>query len=392
MNTPASIETPADPTVGVSGWGYPVISADSHITEPPNCYSDYIDPAYRDRAPKIVERNGGDEFVVDGMPKTIAMGLVAAAGKKAEEITTKGVRFADLHRGGWDPSARIGDQVRDGVAAEIIYPTVGMVLCNLPDIDYKKACFDAYNRWISEYCSFDPVRLLGCGQTAMRTPEEGIEDLHAIKAAGLRGVMMPGEPGLEDYDSPIYDAFYREAVDLGLPLSWHILTTKSEKTRGPRLNTFLSIVRGCQDIMGMLIFGWRVRTQPGSEGRVRGGRRGLGAALHVSHGPCVQPAPLLAHGRHTAVAEAERVLLAEHLHDVPGRLDRVPIRRRDELEAPAVGERLPAFGLDVAVVAGAARRAHREPHGPAAPGDPAGEHRGAVRHRRAGADAGRGPH
>ena len=262
MNTPASIETPADPTVGVSGWGYPVISADSHITEPPNCYSDYIDPAYRDRAPKIVERNGGDEFVVDGMPKTIAMGLVAAAGKKAEEITTKGVRFADLHRGGWDPSARIGDQVRDGVAAEIIYPTVGMVLCNLPDIDYKKACFDAYNRWISEYCSFDPVRLLGCGQTAMRTPEEGIEDLHAIKAAGLRGVMMPGEPGLEDYDSPIYDAFYREAVDLGLPLSWHILTTKSEKTRGPRLNTFLSIVRGCQDIMGMLIFGGAFERNP----------------------------------------------------------------------------------------------------------------------------------
>ena len=28
---------------------YPVISADSHITEPPNTYVDYIDPAYRDR-------------------------------------------------------------------------------------------------------------------------------------------------------------------------------------------------------------------------------------------------------------------------------------------------------------------------------------------------------
>jgi hypothetical protein len=26
------------------------ISADSHIAEPPNCYVDYIDPAYRDEA------------------------------------------------------------------------------------------------------------------------------------------------------------------------------------------------------------------------------------------------------------------------------------------------------------------------------------------------------
>ena len=74
--------------------------------------------------------------------------------------------FDDLHRGGWDPTYRLADQDRDGVAAEVIYPTVGMVLCNHPDPDYKKACFDAYNRWIAEYCAAAPDRLLGCGQTA----------------------------------------------------------------------------------------------------------------------------------------------------------------------------------------------------------------------------------
>ena len=66
------------------------------------------------------------------------------------------MRFEELHRGGWDPDARMEDQRRDGVAAEIIYPTVGMVLCNHPDYDYKKACFDAYNRWIAEYCGAHP--------------------------------------------------------------------------------------------------------------------------------------------------------------------------------------------------------------------------------------------
>ena len=29
------------------------ISADSHITEPPNCYIDHIDPKFRDRAPHM---------------------------------------------------------------------------------------------------------------------------------------------------------------------------------------------------------------------------------------------------------------------------------------------------------------------------------------------------
>ena len=235
---------------------YPVISADSHITEHPETYSKYIDKQWRDKAPRMVDGGEkGDLFVIDGMPRPIAMGLVAAAGKPPEEITESGVRFDELHRGGWDPAARIGEQEQDGVDAEIIYPTVGMMLCNHPDFDYKKACFDAYNRWIGDYCDANPARLLGCGQTAMRSPAEGIADLKAIQAMGLRGVMMPGEPAQEDYDSEIYNPFWEAAIEMNLPLSFHILTMKNAHTRGPRINTFLSIIRGNQDIMGTLIFG-----------------------------------------------------------------------------------------------------------------------------------------
>jgi uncharacterized protein len=236
---------------------YPVISADSHITEAPNTYVDFIDPSWKDRAPRMIDggEGVGDLFVVDGAKTPVPMGLVAAAGKDPSEIRVNGVRFEELHRGGWDPTARLEEQDRDGVSAEIIYPTVGMTLCNHEDFDYKKACFDAYNRWIASYCAHDPARLLGCGQTAMRSPEEGIADLHAIKALGLRGVMMPGEPLVEDYDSPVYDDFWEAAIDLELPLSFHILTTRSERTRGPAISGFLSIVRGCQDVMAMLVFG-----------------------------------------------------------------------------------------------------------------------------------------
>lgn len=244
----------------------PIISADSHVMEPPGTYIDRIDHKYRDRAPRVVfTPDRGDTYVIDGMTDTIPMGLVAAAGKTAEELGQAAVsaRFEDLHRGGWDPVARIADQDRDGVYAEIIYPSVGMVLCNHPDADYKKACFDAYNLWIAEYCDSNRERLLGCGQTAMRSPKEGIEDLRRIKQQGLRGVMMPGFPEMEDYDSPIYDEFWAAAVELGLPLSFHILTSRDGvsgkgafgHTRGPKLNGFMTIIRGCQDVMGTLIFG-----------------------------------------------------------------------------------------------------------------------------------------
>jgi len=143
---------------------FPIISADSHITETPRTYRDYIAPAYRDSAPHVESIKGaGDVFVIEGMKVPVPLGIVAAAGKPAEEIRLFDTRFDDLHRGGWDPDARLADQVRDGVAAEILYPTVGMAICNHRDLDYKKACFDAYNRWIAEYCSAHPTRLLGAG-------------------------------------------------------------------------------------------------------------------------------------------------------------------------------------------------------------------------------------
>jgi predicted TIM-barrel fold metal-dependent hydrolase len=235
---------------------YPIISADSHITEHPETYTGYIDAKWRDKAPHMID--GGEKgalYVIDGMDRPIAMGLIAAAGKPPEELSMTGVAFEDLHRGGWDPDARLKDQAIDGVDAEVIYPSVGMLLCNHKDFDYKKACFDAYNRWIAEYCGAHPQRLLGCGQSAMRSPEEGVEDLKAIKALGLRGVMMPGDPQQEDYDSEIYNPVWEAAIDLDLPLSFHILTARGSGFRGPRINSFLSIIRGNQDIMGTLIFG-----------------------------------------------------------------------------------------------------------------------------------------
>ena len=130
------------------------------------------------------------------------------------------------------------------------------MLCNHPDLAYKKACFDAYNDWIAEWCSSSPDRLLGLGQTAMRTPEEGIADLERIKALGLRGVMLPGIPAVEDYDSEIYDSVWEAIVDLELPASFHILTAGGEKWwRGPNMNGFLGVIHANQDLIGMLILG-----------------------------------------------------------------------------------------------------------------------------------------
>src|SRR5271169_2871788 len=205
------------------------ISADSHVTEPGDCYRDRIDPRFRDRAPEAATDDVmGAVMVIDQGRARIPYGMIAAAGRPVESINPYNyVPWEELHPGGWDPRARLGEQDRDGVAVEILYPSVGMLLCNHPDVDYKKACFDAYNLWIAEFQSYAPDRLIGLGQTALRSVEEGIADLQCIKDLGLRGVMMPGFAGCHDdgdYDDRRWDPFWEAAVDLDLPLSFHILT------------------------------------------------------------------------------------------------------------------------------------------------------------------------
>lgn len=238
---------------------FKTISADSHITEPPDCYIDRIEAKYRDTAPRIeVHETRGDVFVIDGLKEIVPMGLVAAAGKDPKDLRFGGVKFGDLHRGGWDSKCRLADQDKDGVSAEVIYPTVGMLLCNHPDYAYKTACFQAYNRWLQEYCAEAPDRLIGIGQTAMESVDAGIRDLHVIKEMGFKGVMFPGRPQEADYDDPMYDPVWQTAIDLDLPISFHILTSGDDtlnKYRGARINAFQTIIRGNQDIIGMLIYG-----------------------------------------------------------------------------------------------------------------------------------------
>jgi predicted TIM-barrel fold metal-dependent hydrolase len=265
------------------------ISADSHVIEPPNCYLDYIEPAFRERAPVIRQdpKTGGDAFYVEGFARPVGLGLLAAAGVPSREIAVT-ARFEDLHRGGWEPKARIADMDRDGVQAEFIYPTVGMLICNHPDAAFKTACIWAYNRWLEEFVGGAPGRLYGLGQITVGSVDQAVRDLGRLKEMGFKGVMMPGEPDMdEDYDDPIFDPFWRAAVELQMPVSFHILTggltrsfiegtskfaggqeldrraLRAQGLRGSDMSQSFSHVRMCQDILGMLVWGRVFERHPG---------------------------------------------------------------------------------------------------------------------------------
>ena len=248
-----------------------IISADGHVCEAANTYTDYIDPAFRDRAPHIVRQDDGtDAFVVPGMRKPIALGFIDGAGFDARDrlARAKTMTFDDVRTAAYVGRDRVAFMDEDGIAAELIYASVGMGICMHRDAELKNAMMKAYNRWLAEMCADAPERIFGLAQTAVLDVDSAIADFAQAKEMGFVGMMMPGDPvGEEDYDHADYDALWECAVDLDLPICFHILTSRAgsidAKPRGHQYNNFLGIIRAVQDVVGMMVLGGVFERHPG---------------------------------------------------------------------------------------------------------------------------------
>jgi predicted TIM-barrel fold metal-dependent hydrolase len=239
-----------------------IISADGHVCEPADCYVDHIDPKYRDDAPRIVRQDDGtDAFIVPGMKRPVPLGFIDGAGFGPRERLerAKTMTFSDVRPAAYRGAERVPFMDQDGIAAELIYASVGMGICMHRDAEYKDACMWAYNRWLAEMCADAPDRIFGMAQTAVLSVDAAIADFQQAKDMGFVGMMMPGDPIHEDYDHTDYDALWECASDLGLPICFHILTSRAgsmhAETRGHPMNNFLGIIRAIQDVVGLLVLG-----------------------------------------------------------------------------------------------------------------------------------------
>jgi predicted TIM-barrel fold metal-dependent hydrolase len=246
-----------------------LFSADSHVVEPAHCYVDHIEARFKARAPHFVTNEHGGEMVVFEDLPAIPAAAMAPIGHRLEgPLGFKDKTLAQVNRGAFDPQQRLLDQDRDGVVGEILYPTIGMYVCANDDPDYKQACFQAYNRWLrDEFVSHAPDRLIGLGMTAVRSVDEAIRDVRAMKDQGFRGVMLPSEPSTEvDYDDLSFDRLWSACTEMDLPISFHILSSRAIKKavaaamgtggggRGPAANRTQDVLREVQDIIGMFIW------------------------------------------------------------------------------------------------------------------------------------------
>jgi len=173
-----------------------IVSADSHVMEPVDLWKTRVPRELREAAPLFPPHKLGEGF--------------------------------QQRPGGHDPHARLKEMEVDGLAAEVLYPTLMLGLFSLHDARLQQACFRVYNDWLVDYCSVAPHRLIGIGAISVYDIEHAVAELERCRKAGLHGALIwqAPHPDLPFYAAH-YDRLWAAAQELAMPVSMHILTGHS---------------------------------------------------------------------------------------------------------------------------------------------------------------------
>src|SRR5713226_1417621 len=205
---------------------YNVIDADGHVLEPVDMFEKYMDPAYRDRAPRmIVDTDGKERLLIEGKILGSHKGLGALGGVGARQGTIDDVtmKYVEGRKGGFDPHARIVDMDLDGIDAAFLYPSIGLFSGAVTEPRLAAAMCRAYNRWLADYCAPYPDRLFGIAMLPMQSIPLAIEEARfAAKELGYRaGFIRPNPYNGRMLDHPDYAAFWAGVQELDFSIGLH---------------------------------------------------------------------------------------------------------------------------------------------------------------------------
>ena len=203
---------------------YRLISADSHVNEPPDLWTTRVSAAMRDRAPRMERFDAGDAWVIEGVTDPINFGMNACAGLDPEAMHAW-VRFEDIRPGGHDPAARVREMERDGVDAEMLYPTprLAQAIVANPDPAYRAEMMRAYNDWLSEFVAHAPDRFGGLAMLPNWGADAAVAEIERVlDRPGMRGVVMGCYPNGTLHPEPGDDAVWACLAARRVPLGIHV--------------------------------------------------------------------------------------------------------------------------------------------------------------------------
>jgi predicted TIM-barrel fold metal-dependent hydrolase len=211
--------------------GYRYIDSDSHVLEPPDIWDNYLEPAFRDRAPKTIVRYEGDPPVFhqethvgghsypdwEGMP---GRGIFPVPG--LDEV------YHEYIRAGFAPESYALALDTTGMDYMTLFPTAALTFNAVPNHDpaLAAAYCRAYNNWLRDFCGAADRRVLGVGTVDLRDLDEAVREVRrCVKELGFKAIQINPEP-VPDYP-PLYRAdhyapLWSALEELDVPLGVHL--------------------------------------------------------------------------------------------------------------------------------------------------------------------------
>jgi predicted TIM-barrel fold metal-dependent hydrolase len=208
-----------------------VIDADGHILEPPDLWERYVESRWRSRAIRVKRGDDGRDFLeIDGRPARLTtpemLGGFGGMGKSFDDMAAACLsgRYAEnAPRPATDPAARVELLDRDGIAAALLYPSLGLQWeGEVDDAEYALAQSRAYNRWIEDFCRDSRGRLAPIAHLTLGDPDAAAAELRrAVKNGARGGFLLPFTLDGLPHGHPAHDALYAAAEDLDVPIALH---------------------------------------------------------------------------------------------------------------------------------------------------------------------------
>ncbi len=215
-----------------------VLDADSHVFEPAEIWTEYLEPEYRVAARSAFYfRQDGDGLctvILNGRPAP-AIGssrlnrrALWRPGMSPEEIgkIDPGKPYP-INPGAQNAASRLNDMDEIGVDKALLFPTLFaeyLPAVDNPDLAY--ALSRAYNNWIGDFCKSSPHRLFPVGILPMQDPSFAIEEARRIAGRGFKAAFIrPAFVHQQNFLSHrMYRPLWQALEELNLTASIHAST------------------------------------------------------------------------------------------------------------------------------------------------------------------------
>lgn len=214
MTGSGAASLPLPPSAG------PVVDADGHVVEPETAWVGLPDAV----RPRIARDAHGYEHVVVGDTEILAvpLGNLGRPGSTFDDPATFRP-LADALPGGWDPALRLADMDAEGIDQSVLYPSIGLYFCVVPDATSAVMLATAYNDWLAGYCATDGRRLFGAAMLPLQDPEAAAAELRrAVGELGfVAGFVRPNPVLGRSLSDRAYDVVWDAAEELDVPIGIH---------------------------------------------------------------------------------------------------------------------------------------------------------------------------